>query len=382
MKKLFLSVLVVGALASSLYFGLTSAYFTDSETSSDNFIQAGTVDIDVDGYNPWEEAAPWVVEDIKPSTTHYMSFTVNNVGENMVDVWKKLVDLEYADGLHPESENEEDSSGDINDIGGVIHYDMYVDGQPLIEESDGYTVDEGSHQLDNYPGVAGYWMYLGRVAPNESMEVEQSYHMNSETTNWAQGDNMTFTVELLAQQVLGGAPAPDGELEGYGRDDRVGEEGLDLLDVGDGTSEASHSLLGWSNDQDGVSYSGSNYGGGDSGQPYGGTFRLLMGPGDGCDEGNVTASFTLDAGSDYATGVTLRHLDGSQDDSYDVYVNGTKIGHYEWDGITGESWATTTFNFSAPQTGVVTVELVATDPATQWCQTYGQVAFSWARLEY
>lgn len=362
MKKLLISLMTVAIVAAGGIYA-TRAYFSDTEKSSGNFIQAGTVDISVDGENPWETAAPWTIEDIKPSTTHYMKFTINNVGENDADVWKRIPEATYSGGLHPESELEEDPDDTINDIGRVIHYDMYVNTEPLIQESDGYYVD----------GVLGYWIYLGRLTPGESMVVEQSYHMDSETTNWAQGDIMTFNVELYAQQVLGGATAPQGELPDYGRDDLIGNQGvLDEVNIGDTTSEADHNLVSWS---DPIVWS-SGYGGGDNG-----TFRLLMGRGDTC-VGSESATFTLDAGTNSATKLTLTHLDGSQDDSFDVYVNSVKIGHYEWDGNTAEQWKTTTFNLSTPVSGTVNVELVATDPVGSWCATWGQVAFSLAKLEY
>jgi len=106
----------------------------------------------------------------------------------------------------------------------------------------------------------------------------------------------------------------------------------------------------------------------------------LMGHGDGCGEDHEHATFTMNAGTEYATKINLRHLDGSQDDSFDVYVAGVKIGHYEFDGNTAEEWKTTTFNFSTPQTGVFTVKLVSTDPVAAWCTIWGQVAFSQADI--
>jgi len=80
--------------------------------------------------------------------------------------------------------------------------------------------------------------------------------------------------------------------------------------------------LGWS-DAWVKRVGGGNYGGGSSDA----SLRLLMGHGDGCGEGYTSASFTLDAGSDVATRLKLEHLDGAVNDSFDVYVNGVKVGH-------------------------------------------------------
>ncbi|MBU0618966.1 SipW-dependent-type signal peptide-containing protein [Patescibacteria group bacterium] len=364
-KKLLVSLLLIGVVASAVAYG-TYSYFSDTETVADNLFHAGTIDIEEGNYNE----GPFVVADMKPCTVHYMQMEITNVGENEADVWKRLVNFRYEDGSTPEPE-----PGDSdNQIGAVIRYDMEIDGQVVIRESDGYVLDTGDHQLDNTIAINGYWMYLGRMLPGQVMAVDQSYHMDSSTDNWAQGDEMTFDVELFAQQIVGGAPSPTGELGGLERcqaDNGIAEE----YNIGTG-EDADHNLIGWSNVWDW----GGNYGGGDDG-----TLRLLTGFGDSCDEGFEEAEFTMHADDKYAVQLTLHHLDGSQDDSYDVYakIEGvwTKFGHYE--GQTGsESWVTTTFNLPVPLTGDVEFKLVATVPNPDWCANWGQVAFSWAQLVY
>ena len=145
---------------------------------------------------------------------------------------------------------------------------------------------------------------------------------------------------------------------------------LDGINIGDITSEEGRNLIGWSNNQADLPFDDSNYGGGSDDK----SFRLLMGPGDGCEAGDIGASFKLNAGTDYANQLIIEHLDGSQTDSFDVYVNDEKIGHYTHVSA-GENWVTSTFNFP-PATGEITVEIKATEPTAEWCKTYGQVAFS------
>jgi len=88
---------------------------------------------------------------------------------------------------------------------------------------------------------------------------------------------------------------------------------LDSVNIGDTTSEAGHDLQGWSNPWVRPGWGG-NYGGGDDG-----TFRLLMGPGDGCT-GHEDAYFTMSAGPGCADKLVLHHLDGSQPDDFDVFI--------------------------------------------------------------
>lgn len=156
---------------------------------------------------------------------------------------------------------------------------------------------------------------------------------------------------------------------------------LDYVNIGNLTSEEGHDLQEWSDNQTGVPYSGSNYGGGDDG-----TFRLLLGPGDscgtGCTEDCRNASFTMTT-LGMANSIQLRNLDGSQNDNFTLYIKEaddslTHIGDFVHGTLT-EDWVTTTFDFP-DRTGTITFVLKATGDVTGFCDTYGQVAFSWAKL--
>ena len=151
-------------------------------------------------------------------------------------------------------------------------------------------------------------------------------------------------------------------------------ENLDEINIGDVTSENGHNLAGWSNAWVKPGWGG-NYGGGSDDS----SFRLLMGPGDGCGEGYQSAKLELNAGANYANQITFEHLDGSQTDSFDVYVNDKKVGHYAHISSGNEVWATSTFNF-LPATGLIKVELIATEPQSDWCADWGQVAFSSVKI--
>ena len=148
---------------------------------------------------------------------------------------------------------------------------------------------------------------------------------------------------------------------------------LDEVDIGSTTSEVGHGFPDdWSDPWNWVG----DYGGGDDG-----TFRLLMGPGkEECDESDAFASFTMDAGDNYAYQLILRHLDGQKPDDFDVYVEEDWIGHYNFSGDKTEYWATTTFTF-LPRKGKFTITLTATNPNQSWCADWGQVAFSWAGIK-
>jgi hypothetical protein len=150
----------------------------------------------------------------------------------------------------------------------------------------------------------------------------------------------------------------------------------DYLDIGNVTSEASHNLADWSDAWVKPGWGG-NYGGGSSDS----SLRLLMGKGDSCGVGHEDATFTMNAGAGTATKLTLEHLDGAVNDSFDVYINNVVSGHYTATSTGGnEVWKTTTFTFPGV-TGTVNVKLVATNEVAGWCADWGQVGFSNAKLE-
>ncbi|MCX6790831.1 MAG: hypothetical protein NTV62_01385, partial [Candidatus Gribaldobacteria bacterium] len=45
--------------------------------------------------------------------------------------------------------------------------------------------------------------YLGMIPAGWTMDVTESYHMVSSTTNWAQGDVMNFDITITAEQLKG-----------------------------------------------------------------------------------------------------------------------------------------------------------------------------------
>jgi len=156
---------------------------------------------------------------------------------------------------------------------------------------------------------------------------------------------------------------------------------VDEFDIGDTDSEDGYELTGWSNP---VAWT-AGYGGGSDDK----TFRLLlMGRGD-CCVGCEDAYFTMNTNGAEADKLILHHLDGIQPDDFDVwlldYIDEFLAEHYiligSYDATPGdEDWVTTEYSF-LPRSGELKFKLVATSPVGTWCLTWGQVAFSWAKLE-
>jgi len=260
MKKILLSLGMIAAVA-VIVFGATRAFFSDTEKSVGNTFELGTIDISVDGENPWKKV--WQNYLDKPSQTNYMNFTVKNVGTNEARVWKKLDNIVNEGGLsgytcvNPAgcaeasvlvSSEPECEDGTVNytqcyeerdNLSAFMIYDMSYcvksqdcacdtadndnlgNGAPIQAGTCWKVIiDEDSEvRVDN---VAGTWIELTKdmaegLAPEQEMVVSQSYHLMTWTdsgqpiiTNWAQGDKMTFDVELDARQMDAPAPGQEG----------------------------------------------------------------------------------------------------------------------------------------------------------------------------
>lgn len=241
MKKVIASIAVIAAFASIAYLG-TSALFTDTETSENNVFATGSIDIAVDGQNPWEMDGQYTIADMKPGYTDYMEFVIHNVGSNPANVWKKLTGFEGSDlyTTEPECEAEdgdwnawsttentnqwgyivkgdcsweEDGIGQRADLESVLEYDLRVAVYDVDPEDNPeatpywhqtiYKENSGT-SLETVYGEDGE-VFLGMIPEGWYMKVVQSYHMMTEAgdldMNVYQGDQMTMDVELYAEQL-------------------------------------------------------------------------------------------------------------------------------------------------------------------------------------
>lgn len=251
MKKIIMSLAMIAAV-SALVIGATGAFFSDTETSNNNTFSMGEIDISVDGENPWTKN--WHNYLDKPSQTNYMNFTIKNEGTNPARVWKRITGVEnsggddsfcgassepeYVDGGGQFTNNVCNSTGYVerDNLSAFMVYDMAIcrtmaedtstDCPMTISHTEGnvtyykpagggnwVTVVSETDQV-RVDNVVNTWVKLvDELAVGEKMVVSQSYHLMTWTdsgqpmiTNWAQGDVMTFDIELDARQL--DAPAP------------------------------------------------------------------------------------------------------------------------------------------------------------------------------
>ncbi len=218
MKKILISLGVIGAVA-AIAVGGTIAYFSDTETSSGNTFTAGTIDISIDGQNPWTDT--FTMADMKPGYTDYINFKIENdkSDPNPVNVWKKLYNIGEVTETVSEPECTEqngdsawDGQGctggiDNNNLSSVIWYDLYIevyDGSNNLLFWQTIYDDDDHRSIDNIFG-GGKQVYLGMIPAGGYMLVEQSYQMKPVAGNEYQGDVMTFDIDVYAEQLHGTA---------------------------------------------------------------------------------------------------------------------------------------------------------------------------------
>jgi len=198
MKRVLLSFIIVSSVTVAT-FGLSEAFFSDTETSSGNVLAAGAVDLTINS----EDNPEAIVEiaDLKPGDEKVIP-KVLNVNSNAAFVWMHIKDLVSSQGVSTGPEElEEGQNVERHDIENFLTYGFDVDGSVLVGAGDEVA----------FPDVVSCWIPLGELPGNTDVLVSQSFHFDEQVTNWAQGDELTFAEEFYATQVQNnpGATPPD-----------------------------------------------------------------------------------------------------------------------------------------------------------------------------
>jgi len=388
-KSILFSLIIIGAIG-AITAGVTIAYFSDTETSVGNTITSGALDLTLNGYNNATEAVV-IIDDMKPCQTWYSGPITLGVYNNPGRIYKHIVSdpiiiCEDVVTTEPECDEEGgywDPATDKCSDNTPIYYlpevtwfdlerweDWDNDGEIDTDEW-AILIPDGEIYLGD---IASQWIYLGTygypMMTNE-LVIRQSFHMDADAGNEYQADRCTFTEEFMVMQTNAGHP---GQL--YIPQQNVV---LDSIDIGDSDSISmvSHNAQEWFDDP-----ATGDYGGRDNG----GTLAMMGGDDDGdgvCETEESDATFELDAGTEIANKLIIRHLDGSANDSFDIYVGGVLVDSYAGNQHPGqEVWVTSIIDLGGNTfTGLKTITLDVTGNYP-WssCSAYGQSAVNWAKI--
>jgi predicted ribosomally synthesized peptide with SipW-like signal peptide len=223
-RKRLLLVIALVAVAITLIGAGTYAYFSATVTTETINFTAGTIDLSVNGSSIWNSVSyNETFNDLKPCQKRWVNVTVKNNGTNPMYAWLSVCNLSNGGGLHPQSEMGEDPLNSINMIEDVIRFDLYENSTlTMISDNDGYVINDTVISPQNWStkSVGCKYIALNFTAnnvgpyhewqPGEVRAVNMSYMLACNTTNWAQGDNMTFRITLFALQSEGWENSPTG----------------------------------------------------------------------------------------------------------------------------------------------------------------------------
>ncbi len=225
--------------------GATTAFFSDTETSSGNVIAAGSLDLKVNNVDDPVEAIV-NLPDLKPSqhfVTGPITLTVNN---NPGKLYKHIVNDDPNDLIscssngvtEPECKGQggvwnndactfpNGPSQDDNDLPKVTWFDLELWKGPLVKPASSdpgdnpmcdsehtqncwnILIDDNTIELGR---IASHWIYLGTygqpLSNNNHVTIRQSFHMKESAENAYQSDKCVFKEQFKVVQT--NAPHPE-----------------------------------------------------------------------------------------------------------------------------------------------------------------------------
>lgn len=207
MKKILISLMTIAMMA-ALIGGGVFAYFNDVESSTGNSFTAGTLDLTVDGQNPWA-STKITAANMKPGSSGAVDCTLVNAGNLAgtltVDI-KALVDSQGT-CTEPECVNEGGTySGGVCTGNTPVNLSTKMDMVIWVDDGAGggtanNGVRDGTEQ-QLFSGtlaaadVAVPWTVTGGLSAGATTYIGISYSIATSVTNEIQGDSSTFTIEF------------------------------------------------------------------------------------------------------------------------------------------------------------------------------------------
>lgn len=196
MKKILFSLFVTFIFI-GLISGATSAYFSDTETSTGNTFAAGTLDLNLDGGNT--NVVKFTVSNIKPGDSSTGTWRVSNVGSITGYLDLQNITQTHSAGTSTESELAVENP-DIGTLGSLLNIDLFVDtDNDGVHDSGETTIYSGLMGLlatdynQNISLVAGATNYITMIVSWPS----------SANDNKGQGDTVQLDITFELGQTAG-----------------------------------------------------------------------------------------------------------------------------------------------------------------------------------
>ena len=205
MKKITLSIAIIGIVGVATA-GMTMAYFSDTEISTGNTITAGTINLKVNGEDGDTLTQVVTIDDFKPGYEQFIGKRIVVEG-NPSDVFLKVEGIETTGGIEVEPELVEENGEEKDNIDAYIYYDLSISFDDLALDSDSWESIISLDEEITLADIEDMWIKLyDNLEPDTILYIRQSFHFNEDVTNWAQGDDMVFNEQFMAQQVEASSP--------------------------------------------------------------------------------------------------------------------------------------------------------------------------------
>jgi len=201
MKKI-LGLAVAALLVMTLVGSGTWAYFSDTETSADNTLVAGTLDLNINGGNA--AVYTFQVSNKAPGDSGSGSSTLANEGSLDGEL-----DVELTDVTNTPGEDGEFGSGD-GELGANTEIAIYIDVNQNGNWNNGdiglkWNGNTYSHPTDlDYAPIDDYadaiWDAVETMAPSAPDDIIILWRIPAEVDNEIQGDSVTFDVIFTIEQ--------------------------------------------------------------------------------------------------------------------------------------------------------------------------------------
>ena len=195
--KNFLFSLITVLLMVGMVTGATTAYFSDTETSTGNTFAAGTLDLNLDGGNT--NVVKFTVSNMKPGDSQTGTWRVSNVGSIAGYLDLQNITQTHSAGTSTEPELAVENP-DLGTLGSLLNIDLFID-----TDNDG-VLDSGETTI--YSGLMGslatdYNQNLSLVAGATNYITMIVSWPSSANDNKGQGDTAQLDITFELGQTAG-----------------------------------------------------------------------------------------------------------------------------------------------------------------------------------
>ena len=196
MKKFLFSLITV-LLMVGMVTGATTAYFSDTETSTGNTFATGTLDLNLDGSN--SNIVKFTVPNMKPEDSQTGTWRVNNVGSMAGYLDLQNITQTHSAGTTTESELAVENP-DVGTLGSLLNVNLFVD------VNNNGVLDAGETTI--YSGLIGsmatdYNQNLSLVAGATNYITMIVSWPSSANDNKGQGDTVQLDIIFELGQTAG-----------------------------------------------------------------------------------------------------------------------------------------------------------------------------------